>query len=482
MLTKTTFSLERDVFENDEEYELRIKQIPPIEVGLAFLDISTENVSNESLLFNFSLEQSLPFGLEEPNVFYVSLKDVESLFNQETVLKYPLQVSLTVMEGTVMADTKTFSLKIRNVEISCQPVYLKKLFSECDEVFRDRIDNIPLLPIGNVKLKKELYNSELELFPGVLETRGWSDGAVVFEQEAFLKIDKVHARKLYMYGVEHPVYSKFKVVDSKVQLDNTKVIFDNHTYVFSNMDDSEFNTTAKLAIKGDIAAQYRLGEIYFHGELGKDADLNRAVSWFQKAYLQGSAKSLLQLIQMLVQRLVPIGLLKHLEDFLEEALKEETSEAQYLFAKTFADEEDYDRAASWYKRAALQGSKEAVNELLLLEKSKLIPKGKDNSSWIDLKNQETVKLVKDERKFTASVLSIKFDSAEVKLEVTDIIGELNVNDKLVFYKNGNAFGSKNYLVKRFLKLNLPNGKTTMKIFINGSKFEIDAKSDQVRVE
>lgn len=418
-------------------------------------------------------------------MFYVSLKDVEDLFifNQEILLKYPLQVSLTVLEGTVMADTQSFTIKMSNYDISCHPVYLNKLFFESGEEYCKRIDNTPLLNIGKVKLKKEQYNSELGLFQGYLETHKWSDGAVEFDYEAFLKIDKVNARRLYIYGEEHPVYSQFKVVDHKVQLDNTKIIFDSHTYLISNMEENEFNTTAKLAIQGDAAAQYRLGEIYFHGKLGKDMNLNSAISWFQKAYLQGNAKSLIQLIHIFIQRLLPIDLLKQLEDFLEEALQEEGSEVQYLFAKSFADEENDERAASWFRKAALQGNNEAVSQLLLLEKSKLIPQGKDDASWIDLKNQETIKLVKDDRKFIASIHSIKFiDPKEVRLEVTDLIGELNVNDKLVFYKNGNAISLKNYAVKRFLKLNLPNGKTTMKIFINGTKFDIDTKSDQVRVE
>jgi hypothetical protein len=475
--------LEKDVSETDEEYVSRVKQMPPVEVGLAFMDISQKNISNENLLFSFSLEQSPPFVLEEPDVFYVSLKDVENLSQKENLLKYSLQVSLTVLEGTVMADTKTFALKISIHDISCHPVYLKKQFLESDQEYCNRIKNIPSINIGNLKLQKELYNSQLELFPGYLEMHKWSERATEIDQEAFLKIDKVNARKLYINSEDHPVFSQFKVVDNIVHLDNTKIIFGNHTYVFSGMEYKEFNTTAFLAIKGDAAAQYRLGEIYFHGELGNERNVIDAVSWFLKAYLQGNGKSLLQLIHILVQRLIPIGLLKHLEDFLEEALKEGTSEDKYLYAQSFVDEEDYERAAIWFKKAALQGSQEAGSQLLILEKGKLIPQGENNAILSSINDQETNKLDKDDRKFIASIQSIKFiDNKELKLEVTDFIGELNVKDKLVFYKNGSIVSKKNYVVNRIFKLNLPNRKPTMNIYINGSKFDINTKSDQVRVE
>ncbi|MCM3767245.1 hypothetical protein [Neobacillus niacini] len=60
----TSNNIDKTVLESDEEFELRIKQIPPIEVGLAFLDFSHKNLSNENLLFSFSLKQSLPIVLE----------------------------------------------------------------------------------------------------------------------------------------------------------------------------------------------------------------------------------------------------------------------------------------------------------------------------------------------------------------------------------------------------------------------------------
>lgn len=472
--------LKKEISETDEEYVWRIKQIAPLEVGIAFLNSPQKNSSNENLLFSYSLEQSLPFVLEKPNVFYVSLKDVVNLFQTGNLLKYPLLVSLTVFKGSVMADTKTFSLKIGNYFIPCSPVYLKKLFFESDEEFSNRITKIPMINIGDMKLQKELYNSDLELFPGFLETHKWLEGTAELDQDAFLKIDKVNARKLYRFDIDHPVFSQFKVMENKVYLNNTKIFFENQPYAFGDMEDKEFNTTALSAIQGDVAAQHRLGEIYFNGEMGKDRNVIQAISWFQKASLQGKANSLLQLINIFVQKLIPIDLLKHLEDFLEEVLKEGSSEEQYLFAKSFANEENYEKAAIWYRKAALQGCQEAVSQLLVLEKNMLISKGKNNDILFHTMDQETNKLVKDERKFMATIKSIKFlDHREIKLEVTDFIGELNINDKLIFYKNGNAVSQKNFLVKRILKLNKPGGKATMNIYIAGNKFEIDIKSDQV---
>lgn len=475
--------LEKDRSETDEEFIRRVKQMPPVEVGIAFLDLSQKNSSNENLLFSFALEQSLPFVLEQPNVLYVPLKDVENLSQEDNLFIFPLRVSLTVLEGAVIADTKTFSLKISDYDISCHSVYLKKLFFESDEEFSRRITSIPLLNIGTVKLLKELYNSELGLFLGYLESYKWCEGAAEFDHEALLKIDRVNARKLYISSEDHPVYSQFKVVDTKIHLADTKIIFEEQPYSFSGAEEKEFNTTALSAIRGDASAQHRLGEIYFHGELGKESDLGYAVSWFQKAYLEGHANSLLQLIHIFVQRLIPIGLLNQLEDFLEVVLKEGNSEYQYLVAKSYADEENYDRAAIWFRKAAQQGSQEAVSQLLLLEKSKLIPQGENTAISLKFNDQETHKPIKDDRKFTASIQSIKFvENKEVKLEVTDFIGELNVHDKLVFYKNGSAISKKNFVVKRILKLKRPNGKAMMNVYICGSRFDIDAKSDQVRVE
>lgn len=88
-----------------------------------------------------------------------------------------------------------------------------------------------------------------------------------------------------------------------------------------------------LARDGHAEAQYRLGEMYFHG-LGVGKDYAKARFWYLKAAQQGGA------------------------------------EAQYnvgvLYARGLGMPKDYPKAVSWYRLAAEQGHAKAQHDLGLL--------------------------------------------------------------------------------------------------------------------
>ena len=85
----------------------------------------------------------------------------------------------------------------------------------------------------------------------------------------------------------------------------------------------------KQAFQGDAEAQCRLGDVYFFD--GDEDDLARSVYWYGMAARRGWAEGQYNLA--------------------------------YQYEQGLGVPQDYERAGSWYKKAALQGHGPAANNL-----------------------------------------------------------------------------------------------------------------------
>ena len=130
-----------------------------------------------------------------------------------------------------------------------------------------------------------------------------------------------------------------------------------------------------LANGGNALAQYRLGNLYFHGQ-GVPEDEKMAVFWWKKAAAQGSSEAMFQIASAF---LFGIQAAKSVTDpdreaatWYFQAASAGHAEAQYhlglLFLAGKGVLESRPEAARWFRKASDQGHLEARRALAGLEK------------------------------------------------------------------------------------------------------------------
>lgn len=128
-----------------------------------------------------------------------------------------------------------------------------------------------------------------------------------------------------------------------------------------------FARTLELAGRGDVESQYDLGRMYTEG-IGVDADVNQAMTWYEKAAAQGNARAEFKLgLACYEGSGVPRDLPRAFALFRRAAEKGYPA-AQYYLGRMYADgqgvKRDTQAALDWYSKAADGGFNEARRAMI----------------------------------------------------------------------------------------------------------------------
>lgn len=136
-----------------------------------------------------------------------------------------------------------------------------------------------------------------------------------------------------------------------------------------NLDKKVFKFQKKLALAGNVDAQFKLGYMYEKGR-GVSKDLNKAVQWYKKSSSQGFKSAQHRIVFLDVKK---HGLKSKHRRWLK-ALKSDAStddNAMFLLANLYetgiAVKADLNKARYYYKRATAKGNADAESKLFSLE-------------------------------------------------------------------------------------------------------------------
>lgn len=133
----------------------------------------------------------------------------------------------------------------------------------------------------------------------------------------------------------------------------------------------EYATSLKewkpLASKGDVAAQIRLGDLYYEGS-GVEQDTAEALRWYNKAAGQNNAEAQARLCAVYLDESNDNEKnIAAAEKWCQKSAKSGNAEAQYVLAMMYARgrgvKRNPDEARKWWSRAAEQGNAYAQYEL-----------------------------------------------------------------------------------------------------------------------
>ncbi len=122
----------------------------------------------------------------------------------------------------------------------------------------------------------------------------------------------------------------------------------------------------KAADQGDMQAQLKVADFYYNG-IGSSQNYGEAFKWYAKAADQGNLESQCKLADMYKSG---FGVEKNYEEaanFYRKAAEQDYAEAQFkmgfVYEKGFGVKQDYEEAIKWYNKAAAQGYGNAYNNL-----------------------------------------------------------------------------------------------------------------------
>ncbi|KXB91570.1 tetratricopeptide repeat protein [Megasphaera hutchinsoni] len=371
---------EKDVFETDEEYKERIKNMECIHIGYGILDARRIEEYTQINFLIHHMDYSDKIQHSEIQAFYIEGATEEQLIDSELV------ASLKVYKEKICCDYSRVYLKNGTENIAVHPICWEKFYYEDEEEFKQRIQQMPLLPMGEGIPIRNRYDLKQQLLPIRIEPFQYGKDMLknimpdtnqisihcdrmIAKQVCdtqnpclfFLKLSAVDSVEQYVlwqkntgeivkksYENSWGWYKQFTIQDNgAVQDDATaikwyqKAADQGDPDARNRMDELQKKQKEQKAIEGykkkaeqgDAEAQNYLGGCYRNGK-GVEKDDVKAVEWYQKAADQGYAA------------------------------------AQYQLGVCYEEGKgvvrDYATAIKWYQKAADQGnvfSRNRINEL-----------------------------------------------------------------------------------------------------------------------
>ena len=339
----------KDVFENDNEFKNRIESYGSLDVGLATIDVSKFETNPDTILFDVLFNTNLSFETFLFDIFYANSIELLPLIKDKSIVKCKLLGNLIVSDGKAKLNRKRLFVEIENQRIPVYPIYLKKYEDEDISVFKKRIQSIPVVEVGRVRLIRDEYDQELNIFPVEMAYYKCANSLDTLKL-GWISIERHQARELYNQGI-FSLKATFNINNDTVIMDkliiNTKnmeemtsfevlsyedlpnldpyclsllTINRNKAYEILKISASQGSWVAKhllggidgypiiykdfhykkisyskemiqsikaAANHGDINLQNKFGEIYLEG-LGIKKDYAIAVEYFKKAASSGS--------------------------------------------------------------------------------------------------------------------------------------------------------------------------------------------------
>ncbi|RHM55891.1 sel1 repeat family protein [Mitsuokella sp. AF33-22] len=195
------------------------------------------------------------------------------------------------------------------------PVCWEKFPYETERDLQDRIEKMPVLPLGLCLPDRNSYDIHTQLLTFAVKPFAYVKEKLT-SPSITLKFNRDAARKICTWNRPYRIFGQLKG-------DKTSfILWDKELGVFYNENPNSIHNYKKAAEKGSLKAQLALGNCYCQG-IGVEKDEQEAFHWYLQAANQGNM------------------------------------DAQYWIGYSYDHgrgvKQDYEQAITWYRKAANQG-------------------------------------------------------------------------------------------------------------------------------
>lgn len=382
---------DKDVFETEAEYEERIQQLSPIHLGFGMIDDQQIDSYTHLAFPRFCLAKNEKIVGADINAFIVKVEQENDLAYDGEIL-----VALKVCQGKIYYDYSKVVLRFGTDELPLTVLYWNQFAYENYIDFEQRMNQLPILPIGVCKPIKQKYDIDKQLLPFQISCYNFVQD-VFSDIKTNISVNRCQAKQVCQASGIWKIYGKMvrgdidyfievKVISrcgrqSQVKKDTDTITIKcnvnrkqsaREQYKIGKKFYNRGNYAEavkwyrKAANKGDNKARNDLGNCYYGGK-GVEKDELEAVRWFWDAAVQGDAEAQNSL-----------GDCYYYGKGVEENETEAAEWYQGAADKGHADaqtkvgncyyygngvEQDYAKATEWYQKAAIQGNIKAQKKL-----------------------------------------------------------------------------------------------------------------------
>ena len=382
---------DKDVFETEAEYEERIRQLSPIHLGFGMIDDKQIDSYTHLAFPRFCLAKNEKIVGADINAFIVKVEQENDWAYDGEIL-----VALKVCQGKIYYDYSKVVLRFGTDELPLTVLYWNQFAYENYIDFEQRMNQLPILPIGVCKPIKQKYDIDKQLLP-------FQISCYDFVQDVFsdikinISVNRCQAKKVCQASGIWKIYGKMvrgeidyfieaKVISrcgrqSQVKKDTDTITIKcnvnrkqsaREQYKIGKKFYNRGNYAEavkwyrKAANKGDNKARNDLGNCYY-GEKGVEKDELEAVRWFWDAAVQGDAEAQNSLGDCYYYgKGVEVNETEAAE-WYQGAADKGHADAQTKIGNCYyygnGVKKDYAKATEWYQKAAIQGNIKAQKKL-----------------------------------------------------------------------------------------------------------------------
>ena len=378
---------DKDVFETEAEYEERIQQLSPIHLGFGMIDDQQIDSYTHLAFPRFCLAKNEKIVGADINAFIVKVEQENDLAYDGEIL-----VALKVCQGKIYYDYSKVVLRFGTDELPLTVLYWNQFAYENYIDFEQRMNQLPILPIGVCKPIKQKYDIDKQLLPFQISCYNFVQD-VFSDIKTNISVNRCQAKQVCQASGIWKIYGKMvrgdidyfievKVISrcgrqSQVKKDTDTITIKcnvnrkqsaREQYKIGKKFYNRGNYAEavkwyrKAANKGDNKARNDLGNCYYGGE-GVEKDELEAVRWFWDAAVQGDTEAQNSLGDCYYYGSGVKESITDAAEWYQGAADQGHVGAQNQLGNCYYEMLDYKEAAECYKKSAHQGCADAQNNL-----------------------------------------------------------------------------------------------------------------------
>ena len=350
--------LRKDEFETWEEYCSRIKSLPAMRIGYVFLDETQVDKLADIAFPAFNININPMIGYTPIDALYASDNISFERLTGFLTAKIKVQDNLLYYDYDSLIAEDSYGNKTKLTAIAWE----KYSYEDVND-FLERIQKLPMLPVGVARPIKEKYDLKNQVLP--------------FEIVPMAYVSKVFSEVVVNCSLSREIAKDVCSIKSDfIVFANIDVTLTPSNIHFYNLNDDEilyfdtqgtferkskklevkFKSLFKAASQGDVDAQFSLANYYENG-IGISKDVDKALEWYKKAAEKGNADAQFTLGNYYCKRMRE-----------KEGTTTSLDLAEALYYNGDMIDDNQRMAINWYQKAALQGHAEAKD---MLERLKL---------------------------------------------------------------------------------------------------------------
>lgn len=361
-----TDELEQDVFETDEEYAERIASLPKVHLGYAILDTRRKDGYTKIVfpLHHIDRNDRIHFS-NNIRAFYTENITGDDVIDDELVS------GLRVFGGQVYCNYSTIALKHGNEEIPLHPICWEKFPYETDMDLQDRINQMPVLPLGLCLPDRNSYNLHTQTLTFTVKPFAYVQEKLALPNIT-LKIDRDLAKEICAKNHPYKIFGRFEDDDGLFILWDKEfgVLYDglNAHDRTGKQTQEQSKDNAETFVVPDLSAEklFQLGENYFKG-IEASKNIKKGIKYYKKAAEKGSLKAQLALGNRYRQGIDVEKNEREAFRWYWQAAGQGNDSAQDnigdLYRLGQGVKQDYEEAMKWYQKAAKQGNATAQKNI-----------------------------------------------------------------------------------------------------------------------